>query len=259
MRPELYHQIFAGQTAHWWGRSRRKLSLDLLQRFGVGIGCAHADLGCGTGQNLGLLKTLKPSRIVGVDVSPIALELARNACPQAELIQASLNDQLPFDDATFDVVTIFNVLYHEWVQSDLHVFNEARRILKADGLLLVTEPAFESLARELDVSGMTKRRYRLRQFTELLRSADFDVMFSNYFTSFGAPLILTAKAVKRLKRKTAAAADVPDLRPMNPVINTFFYGLARIDAALVKASIPMPFGTTVLCVAKPRLPKPHSN
>jgi hypothetical protein len=77
-------------------------------------------------------------------------------------------------------------------------------------------------------------------------------VLSNYFTSFGAPIILSMNAVKALGKKPAPAADAADMRPMNPLLNSAFYAAAQIEAKLVKAAIPMPFGTTLICVARRR-------
>jgi SAM-dependent methyltransferase len=251
MQPDFYRQVFSVQTTHWWGRNRRELSLDLLKRFGAGTGVRHLDVGCGTGQNLQLLNNLWPARVVGIDLSPIALEYARKACPRCELVGADLNRSFPFADQSFDVATIFNVLYHRWVESELFTLSETRRVLQSGGLLLITEPAFPSLARDIDIIDMAARRYRLRAFVDLLRSAEFDVVFSNHFTSFGAPIILGLKAVKALAAKPPAAAEAADMRPMPPLLNAAFYAAARIEGELVKA-VPMPFGTTLICVARRR-------
>ena len=231
-------------------RNLRKLSFELLKNSGVETACKHIDIGCGPGRNLDLLDSFKPSRVVGIDLSPIALEMAHKACPDADLVRANASNQLPFADATFDVATIFGVISSEWIESDVAVLREARRILQTNGLLLITEPAFPILYREMDVLGMVKRRYRLKQFAKLLRSADFDVMLSNYITSFGVPIILGMKAMKALASKNSEITDVPDLRPMNPLVNTTFYGLSRVEALFVRAAIPIPFGTTIICVAR---------
>lgn len=252
MFPELYSQVFSIQTRHWWGRNRRKLSLDLLTKFGLTAGCRHLDIGCGTGQNLGLLHDLTPAQVVGVDLSPIALALARKAAPRCDLVRLDLNYPLPFPDRSFDVATIFNIVYHAWIKHELAPLKEARRVITSDGLLLITEPAFPALAREIDIADMAARRYRLRPFVELLQAAGFDVLFANYFTSFGAPIILGIKALKALMRKSAAAGAAPDIGPLHPLCNAALYRLARIEASLVKAAIPMPFGTTIICVARPR-------
>jgi SAM-dependent methyltransferase len=228
------------------------LSFKLLKEFGLGSRSRHLDLGCGTGQNLGLLDKLRPSLSVGVDLSPIALDFARRACPACQLVRLDLNRTLPFPDQGFDVATIFNVLYHAWIKNELDVLKEARRVLKSDGLLLVTEPAFKTLAREVDVADMAARRYRLRPFVELLGAAGFEVLFANYFTSFGAPIILAMKTLKALMPTPAKVDGPPDIRPLPRLLNTALYGLARIEAGLVRLSVPMPFGTTIICVARPR-------
>lgn len=252
MHPALYAQVFAVQGNHWWGRNRRSLSVDLLNKFGLKAGCRHLDIGCGTGQNLRLLENFRPSLTVGVDVSPIALSFARKACPTCQLIRSDVNRTLPFPQQSFDVATIFNVLYHAWIKSDLGVLKDARRVLKSDGLLLVTEPAFQALAREVDIADMAARRYRLRPFAELLRAAGFDVLFASYFTSFGAPIIFAMKALKALTSKSPRVDRPPDIRPMPPLGNAALYGLARAEAVLLRGLVPMPFGTTLICVARPR-------
>ena len=253
MRSEFYRQVFAVQTTHWWGRSRRKLSLDLLKRFGLKEGCRHLEIGCGTGQNLGLLESLRPSRVVGVDISSIALELAHKAWPRCELVQADINAPLPFADSSFDVATIFNVLYHTWVDDEAAVLKEARRVLRPNGLLLVTEPAFPALAREVDIVDMARRRYRLRPFLGMMRAASFDVLLASHFTSFGAPIILAMKGIKALlPRKPAPEGSAPDMSPMNPLLNAAFYAVAQAEAAIIKASVPIPFGTTLICMARRR-------
>lgn len=259
MHPALYAQVFDVQGGHWWGRNRRSLSFDLLKKFGLGAGCRHLDIGCGTGQNLRLLAQLRPSLTVGVDLSPIALSFARKACPTCQLVRLDLNRTLPLSDKSFDVATVFNVLYHAWIKSDLDVLREARRVLKSDGMLLVTEPAFETLAREVDIADMAARRYRLKSFVELLRAAGFDVLFANHFTSFGAPIIFVMKALRALAPKPQHVDRPPDIRPLPRLGNTALYALARIEAALVRISVPMPFGTTLICVARPRHTEPSRN
>ena len=103
MRAELYHQTSSIQAMHWWMRSREELSLELLKRYGVEPGCAHLDIGCGPGHVLGLRESLRPSLVVGLDLSPIALGLARKAHPDAVLMRADVTNRLPFRDETFDV------------------------------------------------------------------------------------------------------------------------------------------------------------
>src|SRR5919108_131972 len=66
------------------------------------------DAGCGVGSiALDLAPTVAPGRIVGIDVDPLQIEVARKSAADrgienAGFVTASVL-QLPFDDATFDV------------------------------------------------------------------------------------------------------------------------------------------------------------
>ena len=142
--------------------------------------------------------SLNPSLIVGVDVSEIALSLAASNIPEsARLVRADISRGLPVDDGAFDVATIFGVLCHQWVESEATVLAETARILRPGGLVLLTEPAFDAMTREIHDITLTKRRYRHADFDAWFASAGFETLFSSYFTSFGFPIILAAKRFMR--------------------------------------------------------------
>src|SRR5580658_4350650 len=113
MLPETYKMLAEREDTYWWHLSRRALSIRLLSKCNVPRGGRWLDLGCGPGGNLALSESFAPRLAVGVDVSPLALSLARQKKPRARWVRADLNNPLPFGDTTFDVVTVFNVLYHD--------------------------------------------------------------------------------------------------------------------------------------------------
>jgi len=197
-----------------------------------------------------MLDPLRPSAVAGIDASPIALELARRLAPSAELVETDVNGGLPFKDGSFDVVTIFNVLYHGWVRSEADVFAEAARVLRPGGLLLFTEPAFDALKREMDNVVMGRRRYRLGDFDPWLRSAGFEPLFGSYFTSFGVPMLLVAKALHAGDGEPAEGELAPDMKPLPGIVNASFLAMARIEALAIANGVRMPFGTTLVRVAR---------
>lgn len=244
---------------YWWRCVRRTMSVGLLRRHGVVVGARWLDLGCGPGGNFILSKMLMADLTVGVDVSPIAHAEARKKFPDACLVRADLGQILPFADGQFDVVTIFNVLYHDWIISEAAVVTEIGRVLRPGGLLLITEPAFSILSREMDVASMGHRRYRTSNAVTWCRSAGLEVRFSSYFTSFGFPLLLGLKIFRWLwsskSRKTANAA--PDMKPLNPFLNDILRIIAQFEASFLVRGVKVPFGTTLVCVAQ-RPNKIHS-
>jgi SAM-dependent methyltransferase len=239
------------QQTYWWHRARRAMALSLLRRYGLARGSRWVDIGCGPGGNLHLLDAMQPSAVVGVDLSAVALELAAKNAPAATLVSADLNDRLPFDDASFDVATIFNVLYHQWVNSESAVLSEIHRIVRPGGLLLLTEPAFNALRRALDDAVMTRRRYHLDDFKTWLIDAGFQPLFGSYFTSFGFPLLIAAKAL-RGRSNPENKQTSPDMKPMLSPINSAFLGAASLENFALTRGVSIPFGTTLVWVARRR-------
>src|SRR5438552_1104822 len=133
MRPEAYQALVDREESYWWHRARRSMSEALLRRHGVRANARLVDLGCGIGGNMAAFDHLSPRATVGLDLSPIALGHARARHPRARLVRADLNARLPFADGSVDAVTIFNVLYHQWVRDEVATLTDVCRILRPGG------------------------------------------------------------------------------------------------------------------------------
>jgi len=251
MRPETYELLAARQETYWWHRARREMAVALLRRFGLASQCRWLDVGCGPGGNLTMLDCLNPKLVVGVDVSPIALSLAKAHAPSVVLVRADVNQRLPFADSSFDIVTIFNVLYHQWIENESHVLAEVARVLSPSGLLLLTEPAFRVLAREMDDAVMTRRRYHKADFDPWLEENQFETLFSSYFTSFGFPILMMVKCLSGLKR-TRKVFGALDMRQLPWVVNEALTIVAKMENWILAKGIRLPFGTTLVYVARRR-------
>lgn len=249
MKPATYLMLARRQDSYWWHRSRRMLCRALLERHGLPPNSNWLDLGCGPGGNLQMMDGADVDRVVGLDLSPLALELAQQARPHSRLVRADLNQTLPFRDSSFGLVTIFNVLYHQWIEDEGAILAEARRVLVPGGLILITEPAFPVLSRGMDVAAMARRRYHLRDFNALLANRCIDPVFGTYFTSFGFPLLLIAKLLSPKPTNSSDHDDV-DMRPLPTVANGVLLAAGRLEAALIRIGVAMPFGTTLLQIGR---------
>jgi SAM-dependent methyltransferase len=251
--PSTYQSVAAREDAYWWHRARRELAVALLRRHGLAQGCRAIDLGCGTGGNLGLFDAFQPALAVGVDLSEIAIGYARGKST-ARLLRADLSRALPFATGSFDVCTIFNVLYHSWIKDDCATLAEACRILRPGGLLLATEPAFPMLARRTDKIGLASRRYRPAAFAALCVRAGFEVRQLSCFTSFGVPMILAVRALDWVSTREDGAPDETsrsaDMRPLNPVLNRILLTLARWEAGAIAGGLRIPVGVTLCCLCR---------
>ncbi len=102
------------------------------------------DVGCGNGLFTAALKPKLGCRLSGVDGSPHALRLAKEAGFDAlSLVEDFSTMPLPFDDAQFDFVVCKDVLEH--LLDPQRLLAEMSRVLKAGGALLVHVPNHFSL------------------------------------------------------------------------------------------------------------------
>lgn len=129
--------------AQLWGRSPRdwatiqestgQAGYDYaLQQLQLTAGTTLLDIGCGSGifcsgaANAGAVVT-------GIDATPELIKEAQQRAPQVQFLTGDM-EQLPFEDAAFDVVTGFNAF--QYAASVPHAFAEAHRVLKPGGRLV---------------------------------------------------------------------------------------------------------------------------
>jgi SAM-dependent methyltransferase len=104
----------------------------VLDATGVGPGTRLLDVGCGGGFAL-LLANQRGADVAGLDATAALLEIARERVPQAELIVGDLEDPLPFDRDSFDVVTAFNAI--QYADDPIAVLQNMRHVAKPGGLV----------------------------------------------------------------------------------------------------------------------------
>src|SRR5688572_18409924 len=100
-------------------------------------GARVLDLGCGAG--LPSTRDLAASRfrVVGVDISPVQLELARRNVPAAEFLEGDITE-VDFADSTFDGVAAFYAISHVPREEHPQLFTDVFRWLVPGGLFLAT-------------------------------------------------------------------------------------------------------------------------
>jgi ubiquinone/menaquinone biosynthesis C-methylase UbiE len=109
------------------------------------------DLGCGTGSLIrSMLDRVPEVDIVGLDPSAEMLRVARAKLSDAVELVTGSADSLPFPNESFDVV-ISTSAFHYFRQPTM-VIQEAKRILKPNGRLIITDWCVDYLTcRILDI------------------------------------------------------------------------------------------------------------
>jgi SAM-dependent methyltransferase len=104
-----------------------------INRLGIGAGRRVLDIGCGSGVYLRAAAD-HGAEVAGIDASDTLLSLARTRVPGADLRRGDMQF-LPYEDATFDVVSGFNSFF--FAADMVAALREAGRVAKPGGTVLI--------------------------------------------------------------------------------------------------------------------------
>ena len=240
MKSYLYKDLYIQEKVHFWHVSKRKTALALINQFLIVDKPKILDVGCGTGENVSFFSQL--GEVWGIDNSQEALDF----CKKRGLnnVKLASSDNTGYKENGFDAVTMFDLLEHV---DEAPTLKEAARILKDDGLLVLTLPSYPWLWSKWDEELHHKRRYTAEKLSNVLTLNGFKVVKSSYMYSFLLPIVFIVRLIKALFfRKRAYPSD---FSLSSPFINYVFSKICTLERWFV-IRIGVPFGTSLICVAR---------
>jgi SAM-dependent methyltransferase len=239
-----YERSYALESGNWWFVGRKVVAQAVLRQWvSPGAGLRILDVGCGTGGNLAWLS--EEGQVYGLDISPTALFFARQRSP-LRLLMAS-GGAIPYPDDSFDLVTGFDVLYHQWVADDRQAVAEFSRVLKSAGWLLVTDSALPALWSSHDEAYYARQRYTVATIRSTLTGAGFEVRLCSY-TNF---LLLPAFVVFRLVLPILLRVNSLNQWQQLPVwLNGLLAQVRSLEKWWLLRGYSLPVGSSLICLAQ---------
>jgi SAM-dependent methyltransferase len=198
MEAAAYRQFRDLEEGHWWFRGRRTVYLGLLRHHFDGERPRRVlDLGCGVGGFLSGLAELG-ERVLPTDVDRASLALCRERGFPGVV---SDGYALPFADASFELVCLFDALEH--IPDEHRALAEVARVLAPGGRVVLSVPAYQFLYANNDRVARHCRRYTRSTLRRAIVAAGFTLERNTHTNVFLLPLILPAvlllKAWERLR------------------------------------------------------------
>lgn len=224
----------------WWYVGMRRIADVWLHDVPI---TRILDAGCGTGGNANWLTNY--GQVVGFDYAQMACDYTQQR--HIPVACASISD-IPFRDASFDLVTSFDVIYHRAVADDLAALKECYRVLAPGGHFLVRVAAFDWLGGHHHQRVHGARRYTPAQLRTLMQQAGFHVQKLSCVNTVLLPMVLAQVSMERLKHQ--ATLDHSDVELPSPIVNRIGLTALSLEAMLLRIGVSLPVGVSLLCLAQ---------
>jgi SAM-dependent methyltransferase len=118
--------------------------IEVLERLVANAGAQAVDVGCGNGW-LARAMAARGARVTALEISGDLLAAARAADGEQTGVEYAIGraEALPLGDATQDLVVFMRSLHHVPIESMQAALGEAHRVLRAGGVVYISEPLAE--------------------------------------------------------------------------------------------------------------------
>jgi SAM-dependent methyltransferase len=220
---------------YWWYRGREQLLAAALGRY-AGTPQRLLDVGSADGPSVGWLEA--PQK-VAIDLDIRGLRPGRGVCASAL--------KLPFRDATFDLVSAFDVVEH--CEPEAQALSEFARVLVPGGRLLLSVPAYQWAWTDHDVRAGHHRRYTRDRLVRAVEGSGLRVVRATYAFAAVFPLFVAERLARKARNPGAARPPTGGLPSLPPRVDRALVGLCAREARVLQRR-DLGWGSSVLLAAE---------
>ncbi len=242
MKKSEYARMEDREKTYWWHLGRLRIIKTYVNRSLKDKDTpVILNVGCGTGGTIDMLE--KFGQVDNVDISDDAIRFMKQH--GYKRITKVKDIKLPFKPKSYDIVGAFDVLEH--IEKEKSALKEWKRVIKDDGAIVITVPAYQWLWSDHDVSLHHKRRYTTGRLEAAATQAGLRVEKKSYAIVFSLGLVVGFRTLNKiLGRKTDSETSYVDIPGW---VNSLFTNLLYVEAWFHKY-IRFPFGTSVVVVLR---------
>lgn len=165
----------------------------------------------------------------------------------------SIFDTAHFYSNSIPNIGIFDVLEH--IDNPDKFLNTLHAMLIADGRFFITVPAFNGLWSEEDNQAGHFHRYRSKELCKLITEHEFDLLYATYsyfFSFLVLPIFLFRTIPSKFGFYKIDSQKTKKQHSQNSTTSVLLNMLMKFELKKIKKSKSLPFGSSLLLVAKKR-------
>ena len=250
MEKQFYREYYELERSHWWFTARL-IILEKVLRKQVLKNRPNKDIailnaGVATGATTTMLE--KIGNVTSLEYDQDCCDFLKEI--NIDAINASLTE-LPFEDNSFDLVCAFDVVEH--IENHQLAIQEIKRVLKKDGIIYLTVPAYMFLWSHHDVVNHHFRRYTKTELVDLLKNENIQINYSSYFNFFMFfPIFLVrmlSKLLPKRKSEDSTGSDVETLKG-SKLVNTVLHWVFEKERFVLQNRFAFPFGVSCMVIGQ---------
>jgi 2-polyprenyl-3-methyl-5-hydroxy-6-metoxy-1,4-benzoquinol methylase len=239
------NECFKIEEKSWWFLNRNKILLEVIHKYTNGKN--FFDIGGGNGF---VTKSLMDSGFNAflIEPGPNGILNAKNRGVK-NLINSSLQDA-KFKINSLDNVGLFDIIEH--IENDYDFLKGLNRLIKINGMIFITVPAFSFLWSDIDKLSGHYRRFSLNTLSELVTKSGFTIVFRSYFYSFLVPMIFIFRSLPHLLNKNRRLVKSQEKKHIasSVYISKLIDLIIDHELSRIKKEKRIAFGSSCLIVAK---------
>jgi 2-polyprenyl-3-methyl-5-hydroxy-6-metoxy-1,4-benzoquinol methylase len=200
------------------------------------------DIGCGDGLFFDRLQRF--GEVEGIESSQDHLDPSG---PHRSKITVAPFDAGFKSTKQYDLILMLDVLEHLSLPEE--AIRHSLSLLKRNGLLLVTVPAFRLLWTKHDDLNQHRTRFTKTSFRRLAGCAGLEIVAMRYFFAWLFPAKVLARIFEAVVNSKAETPKIP-----GDGVNDFLYRLSRAENEFSR-HLNIPFGSSLLVVGRPHSAK----